>query len=167
MSPQGRSFRHETAQRYSKPDNLVLICGRYEGIDERVIAQVVDEECSIGDYVLTGGELPAMVVADAVTRLLTGAIGDPESAQQDTFAEGLLDFPHYTKPQAIEGLDVAGQVPKVLLSGDHKAIRRWREQQALGRTWLRRPELLEKKTLTDEQQQLLEQFIQTDTLEKA
>jgi tRNA (guanine37-N1)-methyltransferase len=136
--------------------HLILLAGRYEGIDERLIEAQVDEEWSIGDYVLSGGELAAMVLIDAVTRLLPGALNTAESAQQDSFMEGLLDCPHYTRPETIDGR----RVPEVLLSGNHAAIARWRLQQALGRTWLRRPELLEKITLDAGQQVLLAEFIQ-------
>jgi tRNA (guanine37-N1)-methyltransferase len=134
--------------------NLILLAGRYEGIDERLIQAVVDEEWSIGDYVLSGGELPAMVLIDAVTRLLPGALGDAQSAVEDSFSEGLLDHPHYTRPEVLDGVTV----PAILLSGDHEKIRRWRLQQALGRTWLRRPDLLQSKNLTEEQRALLTDF---------
>ncbi len=130
--------------------------GRYEGIDERLIELEVDEELSIGDYVLSGGEMAAMVVVDAVTRLLPGALGHQDSAEQDSFSAGWLDCPHYTRPEDYQGM----QVPPVLLSGDHAAIRRWRLKQALGRTWLRRPDLLQGRALDKEQQQLLNEFIQ-------
>ena len=141
----------ELAQR----DKFILIAGRYEGIDERVIARHVDEEWSIGDYVLSGGELPAMVMIDSVARLVPGVLGHHASADEDSFAEGLLDFPHYTRPEVLDG----EAVPPVLLSGNHEQIRRWRLQQSLGRTWLRRPELLNNLALTDEQRQLLDEFI--------
>lgn len=141
LSPQGRVLDQpyivETAGT-SQEQTLVLLCGRYEGIDERVIETLVDEEWSIGDYVLSGGEYAALVVIDAITRLLPGVLGDDASAEQDSFMDGLLDCPHYTRPEEIDGKTV----PAVLLSGDHEAIRRWRLKQALGRTWLRRPELL-------------------------
>lgn len=134
---------------------LLLLAGRYEGVDERLLATEIDETISIGDYVLSGGELPALVVIDAVVRTLPGVLGDAESAQQDSFMAGLLDWPHYTRPEELEGL----QVPAVLLGGNHEAIRRWRLKQALGRTWLRRPELLAARTLTAEQQLLLAEFM--------
>lgn len=134
---------------------MIFVAGRYEGIDERLIEQEIDEEWSIGDYVLSGGELAAMVLIDGVARLLPGVLGDDESAQQDSFMAGLLDHPHYTRPEQL----VDQSVPEVLLGGDHEAIRKWRLKQSLGRTWLRRPDLLEMATLTDEQKALLEQFI--------
>jgi len=155
MSPQGRRLDQKRASELSQIPNLILIAGRYEGIDERLIESQVDEEISIGDYVLSGGELAAMVVIDAVTRLLPGALGDEASAQQDSFVEGLLDCPHYTRPEEVDGM----AVPMVLRSGDHQAIARWRMQQALGRTWLRRPDLLEGVALSEEQQQLLDEFV--------
>jgi tRNA (guanine37-N1)-methyltransferase len=133
---------------------LVLLAGRYEGVDERLLATEVDETISIGDYVLSGGELPALVVIDAVVRTLPGVLGDEESAQQDSFMTGLLDWPHYTRPEELEGM----QVPDVLIGGNHEAIRRWRLQQALGRTWLRRPDLLAAKAMTVEEQTLLAEF---------
>lgn len=155
LSPQGRRLDHAGVERLAAEARLVLLAGRYEGIDERLLEQAIDEECSIGDYVLSGGELAAMVLIDAVIRLQPGVLGDPESARQDSFTTGLLDHPHYTRPVEIEGR----RVPKVLLSGDHAAIARWRLQQALGRTWLRRPELLAQRTLTLEQRRLLDEFI--------
>jgi tRNA (guanine37-N1)-methyltransferase len=133
-----------------------LIAGRYEGIDERVIHSFVDEEWSLGDFVLSGGELPAMVVIDSMIRLLPGALGHAESAEQDSFSDGLLDCPHYTRPENILDQDV----PSVLLSGDHEKIRLWRLQQALGRTWLRRPDLLEGRELNKQEQELLDEFKQ-------
>ena len=156
MSPQGRPLDQRMATELSQASNLILVAGRYEGIDERLMESQIDEEISIGDYVLSGGELAAMVVIDAVTRLLPGALGHEDSAQQDSFVAGLLDCPHYTRPEVVD--DKA--VPAVLLSGNHQAIARWRQQQALGRTWLRRPDLLEGVTLNEEQQQLLDAFIQ-------
>jgi tRNA (guanine37-N1)-methyltransferase len=134
----------------------VLIAGRYEGIDERLIELEVDAEWSIGDYVLSGGELAAMVLIDSVTRLIPGALGHAQSAEQDSFTDGLLDCPHYTRPEVYEGRTV----PEVLLSGNHERIRRWRLQQALGRTWQRRPDLLAKLNLTEEQQALLDLYQQ-------
>lgn len=156
LSPQGRPLDQAGVRELAQKQHLVLIAGRYEGVDERLIETEVDEEWSIGDYVLSGGELAAMVVIDAVTRLLPGALGHEDSAGQDSFSEGLLDCPHYTRPEQFEQMPV----PKVLLSGDHAAIARWRRKQALGRTWLKRPELLEKLELDDEQQRLLQEFIQ-------
>jgi tRNA (guanine37-N1)-methyltransferase len=134
---------------------MILVAGRYEGVDERLIASEVDEELSIGDYVLSGGELAAAVVIDAVLRLLPGVLGDSESAQQDSFFAGLLDCPHYTRPEVVDGM----AVPPVLLGGNHEEIRRWRLKQALGRTWLRRPDLLDNLRLTQEQIDLLDEFI--------
>jgi len=156
LSPQGRPLDQAGVRELAQQQHLVLIAGRYEGVDERLIETEVDEEWSIGDYVLSGGELAAMVVIDAVTRLLPGALGHEDSAEQDSFSDGLLDCPHYTRPEQFEQLPV----PAVLLSGDHAAIARWRRKQALGRTWLRRPELLERLELDDEQQRLLQEFIQ-------
>jgi len=133
---------------------LVLLAGRYEGIDERLLVTEVDETISIGDYVVSGGELPALVLIDAVVRTLPGVLGDEESAQQDSFVNGLLDWPHYTRPEELGGM----KVPEVLLGGNHEAIRRWRLKQALGRTWSRRPELLEQRELTAEERLLLNEF---------
>lgn len=157
LSPQGRPLDQQGAGELADAHNLVLIAGRYEGIDERLIELEVDEEWSIGDYVLSGGELAAMVLIDSVIRLLPGALGHSQSAEQDSFAEGLLDCPHYTRPEVYEGR----AVPEVLLSGNHEKIRRWRLQQALGRTWQRRPDLLVNKNLTEEQRLLLEKFKQS------
>lgn len=155
LSPQGRQLDHAGAAYLAQHERLILIAGRYEGIDERVIKRHVDEEWSIGDYVLSGGELPAMVLIDAVARLIPGVLGHQDSASEDSFASGLLDCPHYTRPEVLDG----EAVPPVLLSGNHEQIRRWRMQQSLGRTWLRRPELLNQLALTDEQQRLLSEFI--------
>jgi len=155
LSPQGRRLDQKGLRELASRERIVLVCGRYEGVDERLISAEVDEEWSIGDYVLSGGELAAMVVIDGITRLLPEALGHADSAEQDSFVEGLLDHPHYTRPEDVDGM----RVPPVLLSGDHNAIRRWREKQALGRTWLRRPDLLEQLELDMEQQQLLAEFI--------
>jgi tRNA (guanine37-N1)-methyltransferase len=138
--------------------HLILLAGRYEGVDERLIESEVDEELSIGDFVLSGGELAALVVIDAVTRLLPGALGDEQSAHQDSFRDGLLDYPHYTRPEEIDGM----RVPAVLLSGDHAAIADWRAREALRRTWLRRPDLLKSVELNARQRMLLDEFIQED-----
>ena len=154
LSPQGRRLEQRGVSELAARDSLVLVAGRYEGIDERVVETEIDEEWSIGDYVLSGGELAAMVLVDAVTRLLPGTLGHVDSAREDSFFGGLLDCPHYTRPEVAAGLGV----PEVLLGGNHGAIRRWRLKQALGRTWERRPDLLEKLTLDDEQQELLEEF---------
>ena len=155
LSPQGRKLDQAGVEELAQNENLILICGRYEGVDERIIQQEVDEEWSIGDFVLTGGELPAMTLVDAVVRFVPGVLGDFASAEEDSFANGLLDCPHYTRPEVLDGQEV----PKVLLSGNHKDISRWRLKQSLGRTWLRRPELLENLALTDDQEFLLAEFI--------
>ena len=155
LSPQGGVFDQATAERFAALPGIILLAGRYEGIDERLIESEVDEELSLGDFVLSGGEIAAMAVIDAVMRLLPGVLGDDESAEQDSFAEGLLDCPHYTRPEVVEGR----AVPDVLLSGDHAKIARWRHKQALGRSHLRRPDMLEKLDLTDEQQTLLDEFL--------
>ncbi|PPC91015.1 MAG: tRNA (guanosine(37)-N1)-methyltransferase TrmD [Methylobacter sp.] len=154
LSPQGKPLTQALLMDASRLTQLVLVAGRYEGVDERFICLDCDEEWSIGDYVISGGELAALVVIDAITRLLPGTLGDEESAQQDSHSDGLLDCPHYTRPETLQ--DHA--VPEVLLSGNHARIARWRMKQALGRTWLRRPDLLEAKLLSVEQQQLLEEF---------
>lgn len=154
LSPQGRPLDHERVEALVAHEGLVLLCGRYEGVDERLLAREVDEEVSIGDYVLSGGELAAMVLLDAVIRQLPGVLGDAESAKQESFVEGLLDCPHYTRPEVYEG----ESVPPVLMSGHHADIERWRLKQSLGRTWLRRPELLANKVLTTRERALLEEF---------
>jgi tRNA (guanine37-N1)-methyltransferase len=154
LSPQGRPLDQQGLHELRARERLVLVAGRYEGVDERVIRTQVDQEWSLGDYVLSGGELAAMVIIDGVTRLLPGALGHPESAHQDSFMEGLLDCPHYTRPEHVDGLGV----PPVLLSGDHAAIRRWRLKQALGRTWERRPDLLARLELSEEQRVLLDEY---------
>jgi tRNA (guanine37-N1)-methyltransferase len=153
-SPQGRPFSQAEAVRLSRLPHVVVVCGRYEGVDERVRERLATEELSIGDYVLTGGELPAMVILDAVARLLPGAVGDEESVETDSFSRGLLDFPHYTRPAEFEGM----QVPDVLVSGHHGEIRRWRKREALRRTLERRPELLEQADLDDEERALLREL---------
>lgn len=154
LTPQGRLLDHRVVMELAGQQGLVLLAGRYEGIDERVALREVDDEISIGDYVLSGGELAAMVVIDSVVRQLPGVLGDAESASQDSFVSGLLDCPHYTRPE-----QYAGQlVPPVLMSGNHAEIGRWRLKQALGRTWQRRPDLLEKRALSDDEQKLLEEF---------
>ncbi len=155
LSPQGERFDQAKAQALAAEPGVILVAGRYEGVDERLIALEVDEELSVGDYVLSGGELGAMVVIDAVTRLIPGALGHNQSAEQDSFSDGLLDCPHYTRPERYQGLEV----PAVLLSGNHEAIRRWRLKQSLGRTWQRRPELLAGIELGKEQRTLLEEYI--------
>jgi tRNA (guanine37-N1)-methyltransferase len=154
LSPQGRSFDQQAARQLSSEPAVIFVAGRYEGVDERFIQSFVDEEWSIGDYVLSGGELPAMVMVDAMARLLPGVLGDAESAVQDSFVEGLLDCPAYTRPEDLKG----DRVPEVLVSGDHKKIASWRLQQSLGRTWERRPDLLEKLELSPIQLKLLAQY---------
>jgi tRNA (guanine37-N1)-methyltransferase len=154
LGADGVRFEQETARRACSWPGLVLVAGRYEGVDERFIETEIDEQWSIGDYVLSGGELPALVVIDAVARLMPGTLGSAESALQESFSGGLVDWPHYTRPQVLDG----HEVPAVLASGDHAAIYRWRLQQALGRTWLRRPELLERRGMSEEERQLLEEF---------
>jgi tRNA (guanine37-N1)-methyltransferase len=155
LSPQGRRFDQQAAAELAGRDGMILVAGRYEGIDERIIARCVDEEWSIGDYVLSGGELAAMVVMDAVIRLLPGVLGHEDSAAQDSYMAGLLDCPHYTRPEEIDGL----RVPGVLLSGNHEEIRRWRLKQALGRTWERRRDLLAHRELTGEERKLLDEYL--------
>jgi tRNA (guanine37-N1)-methyltransferase len=154
LSPQGAALDHAKVTELARRGRLVLVCGRYEAVDERLIRRCVDEELSIGDYVLSGGELAAMVVIDAVVRQLPGALGDAQSAAQESFVDGLLDCPHYTRPEVYAG----ERVPEVLVSGHHAAIERWRLKQALGRTWLRRPELLAQRTLSDVERKLLAEF---------
>ncbi len=162
LSPQGKPLTQALLAAASQLPWLILVAGRYEGVDERFIEQDCDEEWSLGDYVISGGELAALVVIDAITRLLPGALGDDGSAQQDSHADGLLDCPHYTRPEAIDG----DKVPDVLLSGNHADINRWRMKQALGKTWQKRPDLLEKKQLTAEQHKLLQEFINEVELDK-
>ena len=157
LSPQGVPLTHQRVMRFveqRQTEGLILLCGRYEGIDERLIERCVDEEISIGDFVLSGGEIPAMALLDAIVRQLPGVLNDAESAAQDSFVAGLLDCPHYTRPEEYEGQ----RVPDVLLSGHHEVIRRWRLKQALGRTWQRRPELLAGRSMSKEETQLLGQF---------
>lgn len=154
LSPQGRKLDQQGVCELAQTTRLVLVCGRYEGIDERLIATEIDEEWSIGDYVLSGGELPAMTLIDSVARFIPGVLGKQASAKEDSFADGLLDCPHYTRPEVLADMEV----PKVLLSGNHAEIRRWRLKQSLGRTWLRRPELLKNLALTEEQITLLAEF---------
>lgn len=155
LSPQGRRLNQRGLEELAARPHLILVAGRYEGIDERAIEMEVDEEWSIGDYVLSGGELAAMVVIDGIIRLIPGALGHEDSALQDSFSNGLLECPHYTRPEEIDG----HRVPDVLLSGNHAAIQQWRQKQALGRTWLRRPDLLERLPLDERQQALLNEFI--------
>ncbi len=156
LSPQGQRFDHKMAKEFASLPGLIFLSGRYEGVDDRFLVDRVDYEVSIGDFVLTGGELPAMIMIDAIARLIPGVLGNECSALADSFAEGLLDCPHFTRPETYKGQ----KVPEVLLSGDHAAIRRWRLKQSLGRTWLRRPELIEKVDLDEEQLNLLSEFKQ-------
>ncbi|MBV6541542.1 tRNA (guanosine(37)-N1)-methyltransferase TrmD [Ursidibacter maritimus] len=156
LSPQGRKLDQVGVQELATNQKLILVCGRYEGIDERLIQAEIDEEWSIGDYVLTGGELPAMTLIDAVARFIPGVLGKQASALEDSFADGLLDCPHYTRPEVLDG----EPVPTVLMSGHHEQIRKWRLEQSLERTWLRRPELLDSLALTDEQRVLLKKIKQ-------
>ena len=155
LSPQGKKLNQSTVVEFSKLDGMILVCGRYEGIDERIIESEVDEEWSIGDYVLSGGEFAALVLIDSVCRLLPGVLGGKNSANEDSFVDGLLDYPHYTRPEAIKG----HLVPNVLQSGNHDEIRRWRVKQALGKTWRVRPDLIESIELDDEQRILLQEYI--------
>jgi tRNA (guanine37-N1)-methyltransferase len=155
LSPQGKVFDQDTARRYAGLQGMILLAGRYEGIDERLLENEVDEELSLGDFVLSGGEIAAMAVIDAVARLLPGVLGDEDSAAQDSFMDGLLDYPHYTRPEKVAGQ----RVPAVLLSGDHARIARWRYKQALGRSYVRRPDLVSKLDLDREQQKLLDEFL--------
>ncbi|GAB5450489.1 MAG: tRNA (guanosine(37)-N1)-methyltransferase TrmD [Halioglobus sp.] len=155
LSPQGHRLDHEKVLELSRLEGLILVAGRYEGIDERLVAAEIDEEVSIGDYVLSGGELPAMVVMDAVVRQLSGVLGHALSAQEDSFADGLLDCPHYTRPEHWQGMPV----PEILLGGNHAAIRRWRLKQSLGRTYERRPELLAERQTTAEEDELLAEYL--------
>jgi tRNA (guanine37-N1)-methyltransferase len=156
LSPQGRKLDHRRVMELVKEPAVTLLCGRYEGVDERLLARRADEEISIGDFVLSGGELAAMALMDAVVRQLPGAVGDSASVVEESFADGLLDCPQYTRPETYRG----EKVPEVLLSGHHENIRRWRLKQALGRTWLRRPDLLEARSLSDQERLLLEEFRQ-------
>ena len=154
LTPQGRLFCHQIAQELSKEQNLILICGHYEGVDERVREHLVTDEISIGEYVLTGGELAAMVVVDAVVRLLPGALGSEQAASEDSYAKGFLEYPQYTRPRVYRGWEV----PEVLLSGNHKEIARWRWEQAIERTLLRRPDLLAKASLSKEERELADRI---------
>jgi tRNA (guanine37-N1)-methyltransferase len=154
LTPQGRTFDHQTAAELAKYERLALICGRYEGFDERIREHLATDEISIGDYVLTGGELPALIIIDAVTRLVPGTLGDPEGAQDDSHALGLLEYPHYTRPPEFRGW----KVPEVLISGDHARIERWRREQAILRTLARRPDLLEGAELSKREREWLEKL---------
>jgi tRNA (guanine37-N1)-methyltransferase len=154
LSPQGRLFNQQTAQEFSGLEQLTLICGRYEGVDERVAEHLVDDEISIGDYVLSGGEMPAMVVVDAVTRLIPGALGCGHSAENESFSDGLLDYPHYTRPPEYRGM----RAPEVLLSGNHREIERWRRRKALEKTMRRRPDLIQNLKLSDKERREIEEI---------
>lgn len=156
FSPQGRPLTHQRVLELAAGEGAILLCGRYEGVDERLIERCVDEEISLGDFVVSGGEIPALALIDACVRQLPGALNDADSAVEDSFVAGLLDCAHYTRPEVYEGV----AVPEVLMSGNHERIRRWRLKQALGRTWLRRPELLAARTLSKEEAKLLEEFRQ-------
>jgi len=158
LTPQGKPFHQDLARRLSTQSHLILLCGRYEGIDERVRELFIDEEISIGDYVLTGGELAAMVLIDAVSRFIPGVLGSDRSAEEDSFFNSLLEYPQYTRPVEFKGC----RVPEVLLSGNHSAISLWRRREAIRRTSLRRPDLLAKASLTDEEKGLLEEVLQSD-----
>lgn len=162
LSPQGRPIKQALLADACCYEQLILIAGRYEGVDQRFIDLDCDEEWSVGDYVLSGGELAALTVIDAITRLLPGVLGDADSAKQDSHAHGLLDFPHYTRPECFNGLTV----PAALLSGNHADIQRWRTKQALGNTWLKRPDLLATRALTQEEQHLLNEFILESELKR-
>jgi tRNA (guanine37-N1)-methyltransferase len=162
LSPQGRRLDHAKVVELAGREAVTLLCGRYEGVDERLLRRRVDEELSLGDFVLTGGELAAMAVIDAVVRQLPGALGDEESAVEESFADGLLDCPQYTRPEVYAG----EPVPDVLLSGHHANIRRWRLKQSLGRTWLRRPELIAARALSEEENRLLEEFRREEGVQK-
>jgi tRNA (guanine37-N1)-methyltransferase len=152
LTPQGRVFSQTVARQLSAHERIALICGRYEGVDERIRTRLVTDEISIGDYVLTGGELPALILIDAVTRLLPGALGDPTGAEDDSHASGLLEYPHYTRPPEFRG----DKVPDILLSGDHAKIEKWRREQSLLRTLERRPDLLEKAELSEKDRNFVE-----------
>ena len=160
LSPQGRKLDQTGVKTLATCESLVLVAGRYEGIDERLLETEIDEEWSIGDYVLSGGELPAMTLIDAVSRLVPGVLGHEDSAAEDSFEQGLLDCPHYTRPETVDDR----VVPEVLLGGNHEEIRRWRLKQQLGRTWQRRPDLLEGRSLESEQQNLLDAFIRENSI---
>jgi tRNA (guanine37-N1)-methyltransferase len=155
LSPQGKKLDQASIRALSAHDHLIFLCGRYEGIDERLLEDMVDEEYSLGDYVISGGELAAMVVIDAIIRTLPGALGDEQSAVEDSFESGLLDYPHYTRPENVAGQ----QVPQVLISGDHNKIAEWRLKQALGRTYLRRPDLMAEYQMSDHEKRLLDEFL--------
>ena len=168
LSPQGKTLKQDSIIDLAKREGMVLLCGRYQGIDNRVLESEIDEEWSLGDFVISGGELAAMTLFDAMTRFQPGALGDEGSALEDSFSNGLLHSPEYTRPQSLKGIKgiVDESVPSVLLSGDHEAIRKWRLKQSLGSTWLKRPDLLKKVSLDIEQEELLEQFKQEYLLDR-
>ncbi|MEI4269743.1 MAG: tRNA (guanosine(37)-N1)-methyltransferase TrmD, partial [Candidatus Dasytiphilus stammeri] len=153
-SPQGRQLDQSGVNELAKKKNIILVCGRYQGIDERIIQYDIDEEWSVGDYILSGGELAAMILIDALCRLIPGVLGSSNSVREESFFRGLLEHPHYTRPQIFQGI----KVPNLLLSGHHHKIYRWRLKQSLGRTWIRRPDLLKKVNLNKDEEQLLEEF---------
>ena len=157
LSPQGQLLTQQAVRDLAQLPEIILVNGRYEGVDERLLLTEIDQQWSIGDYILSGGELASMVLIDAITRLLPGALGHPDSAQQDSFSNNLLDYPHYTRPEEIDGL----RIPEILHSGDHRAIARWRLQQALGKTWQLRPDMLQKQNLTADERDLLAEFIRS------
>ncbi len=163
LTPQGRRFDQDVARQFATLPGILLVAGRYEGFDERLLEREADDEISLGDFVLSGGEIAAVAVIDAVARLLPGVLGDEASAEQDSFMDDLLDCPHYTRPETVGGR----VVPSVLLEGDHEAIRQWRLKQALGRTCLRRPELLDRRELNEEEQRLLREFLEERELKLA
>ncbi|NLN41352.1 MAG: tRNA (guanosine(37)-N1)-methyltransferase TrmD [Clostridiales bacterium] len=154
FTPQGKTLRQEMARDYAKMSHLILLCGHYEGVDQRVIDRFVDEEISIGDYILTGGELPAMVFIDCVSRLIPGVLGSSQSVEEESFSEGLLEYPHYTRPQVYEGF----KVPEVLLSGNHKEIEEWRKKESLRNTLKKRPDLLKDVDLTLEERKIIDEL---------
>jgi tRNA (guanine37-N1)-methyltransferase len=159
LTPQGEPLTHAHVSKLAKEQGLVLVAGRYEGIDERVVERVVDVEFAVGDFVVSGGELPALMLIDAVVRQLPGALNDAQSSVEESFVDGLLDYPHYTRPE----IYAERAVPQVLLSGNHAEIARWRRRQAIGRTWLRRPEILGERGLSDEEKKLLDEFKREQT----
>lgn len=156
LTPQGRPFNQSLAYELSEAAGLIFVCGRYEGVDERICQQYIDDEISIGDYVLTGGELPAMVVADAVSRLIPGVLGGDDSAEKESFANGLIEHAHYTRPASFEGMDV----PDILLSGNHAAIENWRSETSLVRTFLKRPDLLDGRSFSEDEKKILKKWCQ-------
>lgn len=162
LTPQGRTFTQKVATEFSRYERIALLCGRYEGFDERIRQHLVTDEISIGDYVLTGGEIPALIVIDAITRLIPGALGDPDGAEDDSFASGLLEYPHYTRPSLFRHY----AVPDVLLSGNHAQITRWRRELSLLRTWQRRPDLLQKLPLSKQDLKFLQSFPKKDKTER-